>query len=663
MSETYSLLMLWRDLFIALAWLVAVVFLISGLQDVVYDLWGYGWRLYRRVKFRQRTRLTLERLRLRAQQRIAVFVPAWQEAEVVNQMVENILHRVDYRLYTIFVGTYPNDIATQRAVDVLAAAHSQVVKVVTARPGPTNKADCLNTLYQAVKEYERQHDLAFDIIVMHDAEDVVHPYSFLLYNYLLPRVDVVQLPILPLPVPPGKFVHWTYADEFAENHMKDIIVREKMGGFVPYAGVGTGFSRRAFLTLEQHSGGELFNESSMTEDYSMSKRTHDAGLQSIFVNLVLGDDPSPWWLPLCRRTGFIANWSYFPMDFARAVRQKTRWIYGISLQEWEHTGWLGNWRVRENLVKDRKIFLSASTTLLGYSVFTYFIIYELGRLGLVPFQWEPIIWRGTLLYDIVLIDTGLMLLRLFQRMAFVSAVYGVAASLLSIIRIFYGNVINGLAAYHALRLFFASRRGRTVPWDKTDHQEGVGGLPADGGSATLSAPEEVEQVTCVDFLTLLSTAGPWETVTALEAVNPDCHAEQRDEIAAALVAIPHHADHHVRAVAARVLGRLQWPELLSLTKALLYDREWVVRANAADALLQFSGFAWELDEVFSRHDPYAWEVLIHSLESDTRALDQLVHHLDAEELAVTKSALFDASQIVRDRYAAVFATPIPLVPE
>jgi len=35
--------------------------------------------------------------------------PAWNEGEVVASMVDNIIKRVEYDNYSIFVGTYPND--------------------------------------------------------------------------------------------------------------------------------------------------------------------------------------------------------------------------------------------------------------------------------------------------------------------------------------------------------------------------------------------------------------------------------------------------------------------------------------------------------------------------------------------------------------------------
>jgi len=110
-------LVILRDFTYYLAWFVGLVFLFSGVQDLVYDIGAYSLRLFRRIYYRNRERLTLVRLRDREQQRIAVMVPAWNEGEVVGMMVKNILERVEYRNYLIFVGTYPNDQRTQDAVN------------------------------------------------------------------------------------------------------------------------------------------------------------------------------------------------------------------------------------------------------------------------------------------------------------------------------------------------------------------------------------------------------------------------------------------------------------------------------------------------------------------------------------------------------------------
>ena len=89
-----DILVLLRDCMLGLTWFVAMVFLLSGCQDLIYDIGAYTLRIYRRVAFRGRERLTLEKLRMREQQRIAVMVPAWNEGEVVAAMVNNIIQRV-----------------------------------------------------------------------------------------------------------------------------------------------------------------------------------------------------------------------------------------------------------------------------------------------------------------------------------------------------------------------------------------------------------------------------------------------------------------------------------------------------------------------------------------------------------------------------------------
>ncbi len=650
-------LVLWRDVCLALTWTVAIVFLLSGLQDLVYDLGAYIWRLYKRVAFARRERLTLAKLRAREQQRIAVFIPAWNEGDVVGTMVTNILKRIEYRNYVIFVGTYPNDPATQHAVDAVARVYPEVVKVVTGRPGPTNKAHCLNTVYHAMKEYEQRHDVHFDIMVMQDAEDVVHPYAFLLFNYLIPRVDAVQLPILPLPAPMSKWVHWTYADEFAEVHMKDVMVREQISGFVPFAGVGTGFSRRAMTLLEQENDGALFNEGSLTEDYSMAKRMRELGLKTVFVNLVLADDPKPWYTPLLHRTSFIANWAFFPMDFTRSVRQKTRWIIGISLQEWEQRGWRGSLLMVENLVKDRKIFVAATTSLIAYLLFGYFVLYQLGAMELIPLKVLPFIYKGSAVYTLVIIDTIFMFLRMVERIIFVGMVYGVTQGLMSVPRLVLGNVINGLAAFRSLHTYLQSRiTTRRLTWDKTIHEEGVGSMPTDH---TVVERRRRERPTYSEdeIVAMLKSLETLTVIRGLEAIPRECPPAAQARFTILLGELAGASSNQVRGVLARVCGFLRWPSLTPIIRTLIIDREWVVRANASRALLKIPDFDRLLPAVFAVKDGYAWEAVIRALEGDEPAQRHLLPILRNEAMVVVRGILLSRSLLIRRRYQAMVEPP------
>jgi len=89
-----------------------------------------------------------------------------------------------------------------------------------------------------------------------------------------------------------QWVHWIYADEFSENHMKDVPVREKISGFVPYAGTGTGFSRKVIDYLAEEHDGHVFNESSMTRTTRCRRRSGKRS-QIRVVNVLLGDDIRP----------------------------------------------------------------------------------------------------------------------------------------------------------------------------------------------------------------------------------------------------------------------------------------------------------------------------------------------------------------------------------
>src|SRR5687768_510002 len=67
--------------------------------------------------------------------RLVIFVPAWQEAEVIGPMLRHALRQFDHDDYLIYVGCYPNDPATAKAVR--AVADLRMRAVVGWMPGPT----------------------------------------------------------------------------------------------------------------------------------------------------------------------------------------------------------------------------------------------------------------------------------------------------------------------------------------------------------------------------------------------------------------------------------------------------------------------------------------------------------------------------------------------
>ncbi len=288
------------DTLYVFTFIVAVFLLFSGLDDLAVDF--YYWFLYfvRQTHMEKYQRLPLEQLHSATQKPVALYVPAWHEEDVIEQMLIRACETIDYEKYDIFVGVYPNDPATTAKVEGVSKIHPHVHAVVASHPGPSTKAQNLNDIYAGMLRYENQTGIRYDIVVQHDSEDLIHPLELKVFNFFIPDHDMVQLPVYPLVTPFKKIVHWTYCDEFAENHTKDLMVRQEFSGFTPSAGVGTGYNRWLIEFAGTSFAKNLFSRSSLTEDYDFALR------------LALGEAKL---LYLYRPFGVnIATWAYFPAD-------------------------------------------------------------------------------------------------------------------------------------------------------------------------------------------------------------------------------------------------------------------------------------------------------------------------------------------------------------
>jgi adsorption protein B len=577
---------LYQPLYIA-ALVISFVFVISGTMDLVIDLSDLVWRI-RRLFIRKELRpLTLERLEAREQQRIAIFIAAWHESDVIARTLENACETIQYKNYDIFVGTYPNDPDTQREVDKAAKLNSHVHKVVTPDLGPTNKASNLNHVFNALLNYERQTGKYFDIIAMHDSEDIIHPLSLLVYNYLMPRVEMIQIPVFPVPQPLRRVTHWTYADEFAENHTKILRVREFGHGFVPSAGVGTAFTKRAFqlLALEHQ---EIFSPNTLTEDYQLGLRMNLHGMKAAFVSIKC--PPSVRDSIRNENQGWIATRALFPTDFKHAVKQKTRWNIGIILQGWENIGWKGSFAVKWDLLQDRKGLITAPVNFLAYFVFLFSLLYQLVS-NLSGMQMPVLIPDGSLLSILVWISSGFMIWRLSNRAIAVDKVYGFLPAITSIPRTILGNVINFFAITRAVYQFFINKiKRQTVAWDKTAHE-----LPADVAVSSTVKPikngvkeNNLQHLSRIlpkkNYVRLFSarmeTSDKWTKIDLLKSI-PESSGQILFPHFIRLISDP---DWEVRAAVCRSLSYLRIPQAIPYLKYAAYDPDWVVRSNAVRAL-------------------------------------------------------------------------------
>lgn len=427
----------------------AVGFLLLGSSDLAVDLVWLARGAVRAFGRRGSPAATADALAAPAAPgRIAVFVPAWDEAPVIASMLRHALaafHGGDFRIY---VGCYPNDPDTIAAVRAIVDPRLRLV--LGPAPGPTTKADCLNRLWERMRADEEGFGRRFKAVVLHDAEDVVHSAELRIFDLLTERFDLVQLPVLPLVDPRSRWIAGHYGDEFVEAHAKGLVVRGALGAALPSAGVGCAIARPALdLLAERH--GVPFDADSLTEDYELGLRLRQAGGSAVFVRMAAAPGRP-----------VVATREYFPATLAAAVSQKARWMRGIALSGWERLGWSGGFAERWMRMRDRQSVLAALLLLAGYSAF---LLWTLRTAGAAAFGLPPVLIPEPLRI-LLLINGGLLCWRLAMRSAFVAHAYGWREGLRAIPRTVVANLIAMLAARQAVARYAASR---AVAWDKTGH--------------------------------------------------------------------------------------------------------------------------------------------------------------------------------------------------
>ncbi|GDG24471.1 glycosyl transferase family 2 [Escherichia coli] len=161
---------------------------------------------------------------------------------------------------------------------------------------------------------------------------------------------------------------------------------------------------------------------------------------------------------------------YFPDTFSTAVRQKSRWIIGIVFQGFKTHKWTSSLTLNYFLWRDRKGAISNFVSFLAMLVMLQLLLL-LAYESLWPNAWHFLsifsgsAWLMTLLW----LNFGLMVNRIVQRVIFVTGYYGLTQGLLSVLRLFWGNLINFMANWRALKQVLQHGDPRRVAWDKTTH--------------------------------------------------------------------------------------------------------------------------------------------------------------------------------------------------
>lgn len=460
---------------------LVILYLLMGIDDFIWDIVTLTMR-----KFYKKQKLDMSQLTTVPPKLLAVAIAAWHEDNVLNDVITNIIESTDYpkSMYHIFLGVYPNDTPTVRVAEALAKKFDNVHVIINELPGPTSKAQNINYVIRQMKAFEVERGWQFSALTVHDSEDVVHPFELRVTNYLLEEHEALQFPVFPIMNMP-KFSNYfknittgTYADEFAENHFSTMVSRYASKAFVPSAGTGFSLSRK---TLDSFGDEDVLPKDSLTEDYRLSLTLYQRGIRMYYVLEQV---------PRVNKHGkliwdFVSTRSIFPDNFKAAVRQKTRWILGITMQSFTFKDIFKIKGIpfsgRYSLYKDLKAKIGNLLVMVGYPVLIYF-----GVSLFVPL--DPIYPKGSLSWYLSLVVTLMMLERQLFRGVAIYNVYGMKSVFFACLlppilplRLIWGNIINMTATFRAYKQnWFGTsskekkqlnfiRKKQKVAWAKTDH--------------------------------------------------------------------------------------------------------------------------------------------------------------------------------------------------
>jgi adsorption protein B len=158
--------------------------LINGIDDLMIGIAGLVSYIRQKVSTdpNQRTP-SEEEIDAAAPRPMAIFVALWNEHRVIQKMIDNNTSKLHYSRFDFFVGVYPNDAPTLAAVREAMTRHPNVHLSLCPHEGPTSKADNLNWIYQRMLLYEEEHGVRFEMILTHDAEDLMDPDALRWINY------------------------------------------------------------------------------------------------------------------------------------------------------------------------------------------------------------------------------------------------------------------------------------------------------------------------------------------------------------------------------------------------------------------------------------------------------------------------------------------------
>ncbi len=201
----------------------------------------------------------------------------------------------------------------------------------------------------------------------------------------------------------------------------------------------------------------IFNDENLTEDYELGFRFHQLGLKTGFFNVKLDSHDE---------SSRISTAEFFPNKFWGSVKQRSRWIAGICLQNWKAHKWKGNLTTKYFMFRDRKPLFSLFGAFFSNMIFFYLLYAVFCTVFKIS---NPVVLlsSSSVLWYLVIVNVFFMVSRVVQRFVFTYNWYGFRFALFSLTRLLVDTVVNFCAIIRSIKVFNQTKK--KVVWDSTTH--------------------------------------------------------------------------------------------------------------------------------------------------------------------------------------------------
>ncbi|XNM51049.1 glycosyltransferase family 2 protein [Escherichia coli] len=174
-------------------------------------------------------------------------------------------------------------------------------------------------MLDAITQFERSANFAFAGFILHDAEDVISPMELRLFNYLVERKDLIQIPVYPFEREWTHFTSMTYIYGSVLSTAKMFRCVKPSPDRCP-ARRRHLFSCCAVTALLADGDGIAFDVQSLTRITDIGFRLKEKGMTEIFVRFPVVDEAKEReqrkFLQHARTSNMICVREYFPDTFS-----------------------------------------------------------------------------------------------------------------------------------------------------------------------------------------------------------------------------------------------------------------------------------------------------------------------------------------------------------